>query len=206
MTKRLSKISIILILLITSCNNLSKKDSVEKIDNKFTQKKYQEIIPNKIVYEFINNVLLKENKIYQFCGNLLDRNSFIDIKGDSILISKIDTLSIFSKEDKAFIKAQYLNGNNFVLNQKLIKERQLIKLDTTINSKEDYHKFWEKVDKEYDCVGFVSVPIFNKKKDIVIVEISYNCGAFCAEGGTFIYKLNENNRWELLLTLDKWIS
>ncbi|ESU21248.1 hypothetical protein FCR2A7T_06750 [Flavobacterium cauense R2A-7] len=204
MTKRLNKISIILILLITSCNNLRKNDNIEKTDNEPIQKKYQEIIPNKLVYEFINNVLLKENKIYQSCENLLNKNYFIDIKGDSTLISKIDTL--FSKEDKDFIKAQYLNANNFVLDPKLIKEKKLIKLDTTINSKEDLKRFWQNVNKKYNCVGFIRVPIFNKKRDTVIVQVSYNCGAFCAEGATYIYKLNENNRWELLITFDKWIS
>jgi hypothetical protein len=62
-------------------------------------------------------------------------------------------------------------------------------------------KFLDKIKKEHNCVGYLHIPLFNIKKNMAIVE----CGGF-GEGGTFIYKLNKNNKWEFYQTIEKWIQ
>jgi hypothetical protein len=136
---------------------------------------------------------------------LLNRKTAYYIGSDTILLKKVDTL--FSQKDKEFISKQYRNGINFILNQKFLKQKKVIEYDTTmLASREKSRKYWEKLIEKYHCVGLIDVPLFNLKRDIAIVQVGYNCGIMCAEGGTYIYKLNRNGKWELYLTIEKWIS
>ncbi len=166
---------------------------------------YQELVDDKAIYELINSDGLRENKIFKHCENLLNRKTAYYIGSDTILLKKVDTL--FSQKDKEFISKQYRNGINFILNQKFLKQKKVIEYDTTmLASREKSRKYWEKLIEKYHCVGLIDVPLFNLKRDMAIVQVGYNCGIMCAEGGTYIYKLNRNGKWELYLTIEKWIS
>ena len=98
-----------------------------------------------------------------------------------------------------------MNGNKFIWKNKL-KNREIIKLDTTINNNKNREQFWNKTLEKYGCISYVDMPIFNEEKNIAIIEIGYNCGFLCGSGGTYIYKLNEDKKWILYKTVDNWIS
>lgn len=174
-------------------NNIEKKNSEIIIDEKYT-----EIIDNKLIYELINQVL-SENKLYKHCGAIMDRKTFIIRNGDELLLEEID--SIFQENDKKFILKQFRNGNRFVLNQKFIKSKKIIELDSTVNSKEQRDKYWKKINLENKCIGYFYVPLFNLKKNTAIIECGIN-----DESGIFIYKLNKENKWELSRTLQRLIE
>lgn len=174
-------------------NNAEKKN-LEVI----TDEKYTEIIDNKSVYELINQVL-SENKLYKNCGAVVDRKTFIIRNEEEFLLPLIDT--VFPESDKKFIIKQLKNGNKFVLDKKLIKNKKIIELDTTLNTEKQRIKFWKKVAKENDCVGQLSVPLFNLKKNKAIIE----CSVY-GESGIFLYKINDYNQWELSQTLQRIIE
>ena len=187
---------IIFFLIFTIFTSCSKK-TVEE-----TSKKTELKVSEEFIYNFVNQVLL-QNGNAKFCENIIDRRSFVDYKGDSVLLTKIDT--IFPKKDFVFAKEQYLRGNKFIWKNKL-KGKTIIKLDTTINDQKSSEKFWNKIIEEKHCIGYIDMPIFNSEKNIAIVKIGYNCGMLCGAGGTYIYKLNKNKKWYLYLTLDSWVS
>lgn len=190
-------------ILFFSC----KKDVESKIKKNETDlpEKYQELVDNETIYGLINSEALNENKIYKFCENVLNRKTAYYIGQDTVLLKKVDTL--FSQKDKEFISKQYRNSINFILEQNLLKDKKVVEYDTTmLATKEKSRKYWEQLIERHHCIGLISLPLFNLKKDMAIVQVGYNCGVLCAEGGTYIYKLNRNGKWELYLTIEKWIS
>jgi hypothetical protein len=190
-------------ILLLSC----KKEIEDKTKKHETElpEIYEELVDDKSIYELINSDVLKENKIFKHCENVLNRKTVYYIGSDTILLKKVDTL--FSQKDKEFISKQYRNGINFILNQKFLKQKKVIEYDTTmLTSSEKSRKYWEKLIEKHHCIGLIDVPLFNLKRDMAIVQVGYNCGVMCAEGGTYIYKLNRNGKWELYLTVEKWIS
>src|SRR5690606_14391372 len=188
--------TVISLLLIISCN---KKTEIAKEQN---QTKIENEISEKLIYNFTNEIL-SQNGTSEFCKNIIDRKTFIATNGDSIFIEKIK--SEFKKNDLDFMQNQYKDGNKFIWKNEL-KNRQLIKLDTTINNEESRDQFWKKTMDRYECVSYINMPIFNKQKNIAVIEIGYNCGLLCGAGATYIYKLNKKNKWVLYKTLDSWIS
>ena len=178
------------------CKN--KEDAEKKNSEIITEEKYTGIIDNKLVYKLINQVI-SENKLYKNCDAIIDRKTFILTNGDEFLLKVIDT--VFSENDKKFIVRQYKNGDIFILNQKLIKNKKIIEIDTTINTEKQRTRFWKKIAKENNCVGYISIPLFNLKKNKAIIE----CKVY-RESGIFLYKINENNKWELSRTLQRLIE
>ncbi len=186
---------IISLIFLSGCKQ--ENNSKQKTSENNVVEKYSEMVDNKLVYEVINSVLSHKEMP---CDAVLNRKTAVFINYDSTFISKFDTL--FAEGDKKFILKQYRNGNRFVLNQKFIEDKKVIEFDTTIlASKEKTAKFWEKIKKENDCVGFMYVPLFNLKKDLAIVE----CG-FLGERGIFIYKLEANQKWKLYRTVEKIVE
>jgi len=193
----------ILLVVLFSC----KKDIENKAERKKNNlsEKYQALVDNKTIYGLINSEELNENNILKFCGNVLNRKTTFYIGYDTILLKKIDTL--FSQKDKDFISKQYKNSVHFILDEKLLKDKKVIEYDTTmLATREKSRKYYTKLLEKYHCISFVDMPLFNLKKDMAIVQVGYNCGLMCAEGGTYIYKLNKNGKWELYLTIESWIS
>jgi hypothetical protein len=190
-------------ILVLSCKK-EVEDKAKKSETELPEK-YQELVDNETIYGLINSEALSENRIFNYCKNILNRKTAYYIGQDTVLLKKIDTL--FSQKDREFISKQYKNSINFILNPKLLKHKKIIEYDTTSNtSRERSRKYWEKLIEKNHCIGFIELPLFNLKKDMAIVQVGYNCGLMCAEGGTYVYKLNRNGKWELYLTIEKWIS
>lgn len=190
-------------ILLISC----KKQTENKVETKKSDihEKYQNLVDNQTVYGLINCEALNENKIFKSCENVLNRETTFCSNCDSLLLEKIDTL--FSKKDKEFIVKQYKNSIHFILDQKLLKHKNIIEYDTTmLATREKSRAYWDKLLEKYHCIETISLPLFNLKKDMAIVQISYNCGILCGEGGTYIFKLNRSGEWELYLKFEEWIS
>jgi len=191
----------IFFILLISC----RKDAENKVEVKKSEvpEKYQTLVDNQTIYGLINSDALTENKVFKNCENVLNRQTRYYIGYDSTLLKKVDT--IFSEKDKEFMSKQYRNGVNFILNQKLLKRKKVIEFDTTMIGEKKSRIYWDKMLEKYHCIGMINTPLFNLKKDMAIVEIGYNCGTLCGEGGTYIYRL-KNGKWELYLTIEKWVS
>jgi len=199
--------NLFLIALFSTLFFSCKKDVESKIKKNETDlpEKYQELVDNETIYGLINSEALNENKIYKFCENVLNRKTAYHIGQDTVLLKKVDTL--FSQKDKEFISKQYKNSINFILNQKLLKQKRVVEYDTTmLATREKSRAYWDKLLEKYHCIGLIDLPLFNLKRNMAIVQVGYNCGVLCAEGGTYVYKLNKNGKWELYLTIEKWIS
>lgn len=190
------------LFLLFSC----KKDIADTSEKKKSDipEKYQDLVNTQTIYGLINSDAVIENKVFKKCENVLNRQTMYYIGYDSIILKKADTL--FSAKDKEFISKQYRNGIRFVLNQKLLKYKKVIEYDTTMTAREKSKIYWDKMLDKYRCIGSINTPLFNLKKDMAIIEIGYYCGSLCGEGGTYVYKLNKNGKWELYLTIEKWVS
>ncbi|WP_412464419.1 hypothetical protein [Flavobacterium mekongense] len=178
----------------------------KKVEEKKSEvpEKYQTLVENQTIYSLLNSDALAENKVFKNCENVLNRQTMFYIGYDSVVLKKVDTL--FTKKDKEFISKQYRNGVRFILDQKFLKHKKVIEYDTTMMAEKKSRIYWNKMLEKYHCIGMIHTPLFNLKKDLAIVEIGYNCGVLCGEGGTYIYRLNKYGKWELYLTIEKWIS
>ena len=186
---------LLFLFIIFSCNKSknieTKKTSIVKSG-----------ISEQLIYDFTNQIL-SENGTSEFCKNIIDRKIFIAPNADSLLLEKIK--SDFSKDDLNFMKIQFNEGNKFVWKNNL-RDRRIIKLNTTIDNENKAKEFWDKTLDKYHCISSVGMPVFNKERNLAIIEISYNCGLLCASGGTFIYKLEKNKKWKLYKTINSWVS
>lgn len=195
---------IFIVSALTLFINCGEKESVRK-DEKNNQDSL-ELVKDTVIYNFINHTLLTENEIYKECNILFDRTpeNLLDEYND--ILPKID--SIFTKEDLYGIKKQYENNDIFILDAQKIKSKNVVKVDSILYSKLTSGK-WEDVDKlyqEFECFSILRIPIFNKSKDMAIVEVSYSCGLECGKKGVFLYKKNITGKWELYLTLREIFS
>lgn len=138
---------VIFLLLLISCN--------KKLENLNHQTKIEteNEISEKIIYDFVNEIL-SQNETSEFCKNVIDRKNFIAINGDSIFIEKFK--NEFNEKDLEFMRNQYLIANKFIWKNKL-KNRQIIKLDTTINNDISREKFWNKTLEEYGCISYMNI-------------------------------------------------
>jgi hypothetical protein len=149
---------------------------------------------------FVNDTSINE---FKECNRFSDKDCRkVLFQEDSVAILRLD--SIFTKEDFDFIFKQNLNSNNYKQGQ-CLKGKILIPGDTLLKF---YHlEFWDEFKKKYGKGGFctISLPLFSKDKNIVIIKYSYSRGRLNASGGTFIYK-KVGNGWTKLYCLDYWIS
>ena len=142
----------------------------------------------------------------------LDREKLED---EIIIFNSINLKSdsIFSTKDIDYLVYQTLpyDSKTFDLDEKkiigqyeIIKESDLIDLINNYKGADDY---WAKFNKKFGgkCVRTYSEPIFNLQKDICIVIISESCGPLWGGGYTAIYKKTKG-KWEIIKTLDQWVS
>jgi len=185
---------IIILLTAISCNNRPNT----------TIAGYKPMVSDSLICAtlnyFVNDTSLSE---FKKCNRFAAKDGRkVLYSEDSIAITRLD--SIFTKEDLDFIFRQNLNSNNFKQGQYL-KGKDLISGDTLLKL---YHlEFWDEFNKRYGKGGFcsISLPIFSKNKDIVIIKYSSSRGRLNASGGTFIYK-KAGGIWVKLYCLDYWIS
>jgi hypothetical protein len=137
------------------------------------------------INQFVNEVFLSSgNKFYNTASFnfLTSTDSLILIKQDSLL-SPSDIDYIF---DQNRIKGEY-DLKNCLQNKELIPRHINNELNPALG------------------VYSISLPIFSKDNEIVIIGFSYYCNGACGFGGKYLYK-KVNNTWQLRIKLMEWIS
>ncbi len=186
----------LLIVLITvfSCNYKSSNETAG----------YERLIADSLVCAtlnyFVNDTMIDE---FKHCNRFLDRDGRKVLLGDdSLKIMQLD--SIFTKEDLYFIFQQNLNSI-YYKHGECLSGKNLISGDTLL--KFNHHEFWDEFHKRFGNGGFcsISLPLFSKDLNIVIIRYSFSCGRLCASGGTFIYK-KIGGRWVEIKCINSWIS
>ena len=94
--------------------------------------------------------------------------------------------TIFSEEDREFIKAQY--ESEIISEWKTEFENVNIKKHSRIN----YHR--------------VTIPLFNKDKTKVIFWKLFYCGKLCAYSCMYVYEKCSENDWKEIMRYGCWIS
>ena len=189
---------------------LSCKQNQPKV---FVQTDTIKLVPNPIddstIYEFINFVANDKNeKHFILRGDkVLDKPFFEDT---NYLIDSLKKDTIFSKDDIAFLEVQMQSVKNFTINPELFNGKEIISSDTIKRySTEEARRwtFWEDYRKKYGEAGFcnISLPLFSKDRQRVIINTSYSCGGKCGEGGVFIYQ-KIKGKWKQIKELSWWIS
>lgn len=112
------------------------------------------------------------------------------LKNDSLELRRLDTF--FSDNDIEFILKQKKMFYQFKVDRSKIRNRIIVSEDSL------------------DLVqnlpySFVTLPLFNIKKDKFIICFGYYCGVLCAEGGTYIYE-RKGEKWVRLKIFSEWIS
>jgi hypothetical protein len=171
----------------------------EKIDSKEKKEaeKPQLLVNKKIIYEFLNYNLSSENSLFENCESILNQNPLpIFTERDSLALLKMN--SIFSKDDIQYIFKQSKFSRQFRIEQKYIKNKKVIELDTSIvfgRNKIARETYWDEFNKSYYHNCIINLPLFSLDKQSAIVKISYQ-----AEDGIYIYH-KKDGKWQVLKTM-----
>jgi len=190
-------------LFLLSCN-CKNEGSIHKNDLNLPEK-YLNLVDDKTIYDFINSESFNQNPVYAISEILICNPHRFELGGDCVILSLLD--SLLTDKDRDFISKQYKNSINFNWNQKLIKRKKVFKIDPkAYSSVKEQQKYWQLMIEKYDGFCEVNQPLFNIKKDIAIVRVTFHCGALCSQGGTYVYKLTSNGNWVLFKTIEDWVS
>lgn len=155
----------------------------------------------------------------------------VDVKFGEQLVEKKDEISeppppradgtiylpqdgTFTKEDLAYLKIQLKTNSTFVLNIATITSKvEFIDPEKFLRFQKSQEKYgsardyWIKFRNEFGdkCLRNYSTPLFNKDKTICIIIDSMSCGPLEGGGQTSIFK-KINGKWNLIQTLDRWVS
>lgn len=148
-------------------------------------------IDDSLIYKAINYVLNHKEINPDMKSNLLVSRQLMPyifhFSNDSLMLTKLD--DILSKEDISYIFSQKKQFEDFIINPTYIEGKKVIQADSLNNTSV----------KAYSTISF---PLFNLKKDIIILRTSYYCGAFCGHQGIYVYKWI-NSKLVLLKTLQE---
>ncbi len=165
---------------------------------------YEKLIPDSLICEtltyFVNDTSIDE---FKNCNRFIDGEiSRVLNEEDSLKILELD--SIFTKEDLDFIFRQNCNSIYYKHNE-CLKNKVLIPVDTLL--KFNRWEFWDEFHKRFGKGGFssISLPLFSKNQNIVIIKYSHSSGRLNASGGTFIFK-KMDDKWVEIMCIDYWIS
>lgn len=189
------------ILLVSTFNCKNGKEAKNKSSitlNHETQ--YKNIVEDSIIYDFFNNVLLTENKVYKNCNYILESYPLVDIEdmdGSETLIPYID--SIFTREDLIFVRKQFKNSNYFKIDSTKIEEKSVISLSTY--NQFDENNIYNEIPRNYPCILSIKGPFFNIKKNRAVIYLDNFCGFICGEYELCLYEKDKNNKWKLIKTL-----
>lgn len=165
---------------------------------------YESILPDSLIYGFVNSTLLKKNELYRSCDNLYDGNwGEVKMYIDDAFICELGDL--LTEEDRWFMAKQFKNDIAFVLKSDLVREKKLIQVPF-FKIGDDYRAYLDSCLNKYKCLMSVSVPVFNLNRDLVIVEISISCGILCGAGGYYVYQKNAKGAWVQIRVLEEWGS
>ena len=115
----------------------------------------------------------------------------------------------FLETDSLFYKTQAEGLQDFKFEKSKLKKKIKVITSQEIENiyKTHFRNFWIEFDKRYPntCIKTISVPFFNKEKNICIVKVSESCGSLWGGGFTGIYK-KVNGTWIKIDSFDHWVS
>ncbi|MBK8501305.1 MAG: hypothetical protein IPL46_03345 [Saprospiraceae bacterium] len=171
---------------------------------------FSSMIRDHEIYNFLNWITVNEKK-YREEPKLMRKNIYSKILNwemanfvaeDTSLINKNPNFSlddkflyqgqadtIFKLEDKNFLYSQFLAIKDTVWHHKFLASKLII--DEEYKKLNRYH---------------YSIPLFSADKNLVIVHRQYFCGNLCAYGGYFVYRRRGYDKWELVTSVNTWIS
>lgn len=160
------------------------------------------------VYEFMNSAIFNSDK------NIEDKREFIKLNCFTLyhstnlkkFIHSIDE-SILTNNDKKYIQSQFQNKILLWDQDKLTNAWCLTPQDIYRLEENNNIDYWENFRKNFGNYGYhhYSKPIFNREKNIVIIEHSGQGDWLLGNGSIQLFK-KENGKWKRILELDLWIS
>lgn len=163
---------------------------------------YEHLVEDSVIYDFLNNGLLKEDELYKSCNYILSYRlvDIEDMDGAKSLIPQLD--SLFTKEDLTFISKQYENGIYFEIDSLKIEDKIVMSRDT-YNRLLD-NGIYKAIPAIYPCILTIEPPLFNIERNMVVIFIDYYYGLMeGGEYGLFVYKKDDRNQWKLYRTLEE---
>ena len=103
------------------------------------------------------------------------------------------------ENDSTFIKAQLISQEKFYWKEHLIKNKRIIKIDTTADTYEAQIESWKKTRSKYNCILFINQPIFNKELNLAIIKLQDE-----EYLKTLLFQFN-NGKWEQIKVLETGI-
>lgn len=166
------------------------------------------VIVEQEIYEFMNSNIFDVDSI------LVDKREFMKIncftlKHSSDLRKFINsqTDSILTSYDKKFMKSQIENQTYLWDQDKLINVWCLTPRDLNKVQETDTLDYWGTFRKLFGNYGHhhYSKPIFNKDKNIVLIEHSGQGDWLIGSGNILLFR-KENGKWKLIKEQNLWIS
>lgn len=192
------------LLLIISCKKSEPKIKIISKDENLDLK-----------YEFLNQQLTDDLEFYsrtsEFLKEPIKGRVYTLISGEFIEDAIRDEDSLLSKEDKEYIKHQFADSVDFPILKNKLKVKGVYFLSKEekkeLQAKNNPESFWNYFRKKYPgkCIRNISIPVFNKAKDLIIVSLGDSCGGLEGEGGMYILK-KIKGKWKIVKTLNTWVS
>lgn len=182
--KHLFLIGLFTNIFFGACNYSGSKKNIE-VENRKNN-------TDTLVYDVIHSVLLDEEKARnintEFVLNKENMGFPFAFKDDSLQIVRLD--SLFSKIDIEYIFSQKKAFEAFTLSSDVLQGKTLISVDSI---------------EKFKTYISVSLPLFNKAKNLAIVRFSYYCGMLCGYSNVYIYKKQEGV-WMRIKVIQESIS
>lgn len=176
--------------------------SYDDLKNKYT------VIYEQEIYEFMNYTLFGADSVIEDRREHIKLNC-LSFKHSSSLKKFINsqTDTVLTSQDKKFMKSQ-LEYQTFLWDQgKLINVWCLTPKDFYKTEQNDTTDYWENFRENFGNYGRhnYSKPIFNKEKNIVVIEHSGQGDLLWGSGEILLFR-KENDKWRLIKELNLWIS
>lgn len=181
----------VLFITLFSCN--------KKQENKPIQKVEKEYIDDPLVYEVINAVLeMPEIKKDSAKYMLNTANMFLFDLGMDGEDFYFHVEKYFEKIDTVSIENQIKKSRNSYYKQEYITNYQLIDYDlTSVHTDEELDSLKNSVNNYIPNIS-LSLPVFNKEKDVAYLSYLYDCGGgLCGYYQSFFIKKMDED-WKII--------
>ncbi len=166
------------------------------------------VIKDTETYEFMNYAFFGASNIITDSLEFIKLDCF-SLKHSSDLKSFISSANdrLLSREDKISMRQQLSNEVYLWDNKKLINTWCLTPKDFAKMNHSDTTDYWEEFRKHFGKYGYhhYSKPIFNKDKNVCIIEHSGQGGWLFGSGEILLFK-KVKGKWKLLKEDNLWIS
>ena len=149
----------------------------------------------------LNNILDSIRMDYKYIAQPAHNYNLVS---DTSLIFKD---KVFTEEDLKTMRDQIANNSNYEWNSKVIKNIKMIPTDTlNYYFNDNTRDGWKNFHKRYGS-GFISCsfPIFDKERNMCIVQLGLYCGPLCG-GGEIVLFQKRNKKWILAKIYSDWTS